>query len=173
MGSLGCPRGVSQAPAARWEQGSSLTHSCPPRGWAFPAIHCSLWPEGPSSVSLVGTGVMPAPATRLGPALWLQDAARDLPSSTQDSGVPRALPFPGPGAGKAGVTLRSLPSQPLPVHSHKQPGCPVSAGCQQPPLSAPLPNAVLFQVCTHDKAWDLLRPDGRALQVMDVTPLGL
>ncbi|XP_026714185.1 uncharacterized protein LOC113485305 [Athene cunicularia] len=31
----------------------------------------------------------------------------------------------------------------------------------------------LVQVCAHDKAWDLLRPDGRALQVMDVVPLGL
>ncbi|KAL2299526.1 hypothetical protein Nmel_014189 [Mimus melanotis] len=31
----------------------------------------------------------------------------------------------------------------------------------------------LVQVSTHDKAWDLLRPDGRALQVMDVAPLGL
>ncbi|CAM9461626.1 unnamed protein product [Bubo scandiacus] len=31
----------------------------------------------------------------------------------------------------------------------------------------------LVQVCAHDKAWDLLRPDGRALQVMDVAPLGL
>ncbi|XP_029816058.1 LOW QUALITY PROTEIN: uncharacterized protein LOC115307529 [Manacus vitellinus] len=31
----------------------------------------------------------------------------------------------------------------------------------------------LVQVSTHDKAWDLLHPDGRALQVMDVTPLGL
>ncbi|XP_039557523.1 uncharacterized protein LOC120498611 [Passer montanus] len=31
----------------------------------------------------------------------------------------------------------------------------------------------LVQVSSHDKAWDLLRPDGRALQVMDVAPLGL
>ncbi|KAJ7427010.1 hypothetical protein WISP_10342 [Willisornis vidua] len=31
----------------------------------------------------------------------------------------------------------------------------------------------LVQVSTHDKAWDLLQPDGRALQVMDVPPLGL
>lgn len=42
------------------------------------------------------------------------------------------------------------------------------------PFSCPLPNpAPSFQVSTHDKAWDLLCPDGRALQVMDVAPLGL
>ncbi|CAN8189807.1 unnamed protein product [Coccothraustes coccothraustes] len=31
----------------------------------------------------------------------------------------------------------------------------------------------LVQVSSQDKAWDLLRPDGRALQVVDVAPLGL
>ncbi|XP_041343946.1 uncharacterized protein LOC121364609 [Pyrgilauda ruficollis] len=31
----------------------------------------------------------------------------------------------------------------------------------------------LVQVSSHNKAWDLLCPDGRALQVMDVAPLGL
>ncbi|KQK79230.1 hypothetical protein AAES_108124 [Amazona aestiva] len=31
----------------------------------------------------------------------------------------------------------------------------------------------LVQVCSHDKAWDLLHPNGRALQMMDVAPLGL
>ncbi|XP_040975287.1 uncharacterized protein LOC115334318 isoform X3 [Aquila chrysaetos chrysaetos] len=173
MGSLGCQRGVSQAPAAWWEQRSPLTPSCPPQGWAFPASHCSLWPEGPSGVSLVGTRAMPAPATGLGPALWLRDAARDLPISTQDLDVPRTLPFPGPGAEKPGSDPEISPFSALSVHGHGQPTSPVSVGCQQPPLSAPLPNAAPFQVCAHDKAWDLLRPNSRALQVMDVAPLGL
>ncbi|XP_042746579.1 uncharacterized protein LOC122190593 [Lagopus leucura] len=31
----------------------------------------------------------------------------------------------------------------------------------------------LVQVCAEGEAWDLLRPDGRALHVMDITPLGL
>ncbi|XP_054024606.1 uncharacterized protein LOC104298351 [Dryobates pubescens] len=31
----------------------------------------------------------------------------------------------------------------------------------------------LVQLCAQDKAWDLLRPAGRALQVLDVPPLGL
>ncbi|XP_016157025.1 PREDICTED: uncharacterized protein LOC101815805 [Ficedula albicollis] len=31
----------------------------------------------------------------------------------------------------------------------------------------------LVQVSTHDKAWDLIHPDGRALQMLDVAPLGL
>ncbi|KAM6055573.1 uncharacterized protein LJ206_015812 [Theristicus caerulescens] len=31
----------------------------------------------------------------------------------------------------------------------------------------------LVQVCAPDKAWDLLRPDGRVLQVMEIMPLGL
>ncbi|PKU39658.1 monocyte differentiation antigen cd14 [Limosa lapponica baueri] len=31
----------------------------------------------------------------------------------------------------------------------------------------------LVQVSAHEEAWDLLRPDGRALQVMDMEPLGL
>ncbi|XP_052672048.1 uncharacterized protein LOC128154893 isoform X2 [Harpia harpyja] len=173
MGSLGCPQGVSQAPAAWWEQRSPLTPSCPPHGWAFSASHCSLWPEGPSGVSLVGTRAMPAPATGLGPALWLRDAARDLPISTQDLDVPRTLPFPGPGAEKPGSDPETSPFSALPVPGHEQPASPVSVGCQQPPLPAPLPNAAPFQVCAHDKAWDLLRPNGRALQVMDVAPLGL
>lgn len=60
------------------------------------------------------------------------------------------------------------------MHGHKQPVPLVSVGCQQPPFPAPLTNAApSFQVSTHNKAWDLLRPDGRALQVMDVAPLGL
>lgn len=174
VGSLSCPQSISQAPAARWEQGSPLTPSCSHHSWAFPVSHCSLWPEGPSSVALIGTGVMPAPATGLGPALWLWDAARDLISSTQGSSVPRALPFPGARAGKAVSYSKISLSQPSPVHGHKKSGLLVSVGCQQPPLPAPLPNAApSFQISTHDKAWDLLRPDGRALQVMDVAPLGL
>ncbi|XP_041881261.1 uncharacterized protein LOC121663257 [Corvus kubaryi] len=117
---------------------------------------------------------MPAPATGLGPALWLWDAAGDLISSTQGLGVPGSLPFPGARAGKAGSYPKISLSQPSPVHGHKQSRPLVSVGCQQTPLPAPLPNAApSFQVSTHDKAWDLLHPDGRALQVMDVAPLGL
>jgi len=82
-----------------------LTPSFPSCGWAFPASHCSLWSECPSSTSLVGTGAMPALAARLGPALRPQDAARDLPSSALCLSL--AL-----GLEKLEVTLAALPSQP-------------------------------------------------------------
>lgn len=41
------------------------------------------------------------------------------------------------------------------------------------PFFCPVSNTALFQVSAEGKAWDLLRPDGRALQAMDIAPLGL
>lgn len=134
MGSLSCPQSTSWAAVAWWNQGSSLTLSCTHHS------RCSLWPQGPSSVALISTGVMPAPATGLGPALWLWGAARDLIMSTRGSGVPRALPLPAARAGKAGSYPKISFSQSLPVHGQKQSGPLVSVGCQQPPFLALLPN---------------------------------
>lgn len=112
MGSLGCPRDVSQAPAAWWEQRSPLTPSCPPHGWAFPASHCSLWPEGPSGVPWLAQE-----RCQLLPLGWaLPFGSQMLPGTCQSPH--RTLTFPGLclslslGLKNLGVTLRSLPFQP-------------------------------------------------------------